>query len=153
MNEISTTSEMTARLKSTSHLVLFDGVCGLCNKFVQYVLNHDPHGRFHFASLQSNLAKEILSRHGRNAGLLKTVYLIEQPGSATEKLYSKSAAAIRVLSELEGPTRALRLFLLVPGPLRDIGYDLVAAIRYRVFGKSDTCPLPKASDRERFLGI
>jgi predicted DCC family thiol-disulfide oxidoreductase YuxK len=54
-------------------LILFDGVCGLCNKFVQYVLNHDPNGRFRFASLQSELAREILSRHGKDPALLKTV--------------------------------------------------------------------------------
>jgi predicted DCC family thiol-disulfide oxidoreductase YuxK len=103
--------------------------------------------------LQSNLAREILGRHGRDAQLLKTVYLIDQPGKPSEKLYTKSAAAIRVLSALQGPTSILGIFLLVPAPLRDVGYDIVAAVRYRIFGKSDTCPLPKPSDRERFLDI
>jgi len=154
MNETHQLSERTgARLAPVKALVLFDGVCGLCNKFVQFVLNHDSQGRFHFASLQSDLARELLARHGKNPELLKTVYLVINPGTSDEKLYSKSAAALRIFGELEGPTKALKVFLIVPAPLRNVGYDLVAAVRYKIFGKSDTCPLPKASDRARFLDV
>lgn len=134
-------------------LILFDGVCGLCNKFVQFVLSHDPQGHFTFASLQSNLAKEVLRRHGKNPETLKSVYLIKNRGEAGETLYCKSDAAIRVLSELQGPTKNLKIFLGLPAPIRDIGYDLVAAIRYKLFGRYDTCPLPNPAQRARFLDI
>jgi predicted DCC family thiol-disulfide oxidoreductase YuxK len=134
-------------------LILFDGVCGLCNKFVQYVLNHDPKGRFRFASLQSELAHEILGRHGKDPTLLKTIYLIRNPGRPDEKVFTKSAAALRIIGELNSAARGLKLFLAVPAPIRDLGYDLVAAVRYQVFGKHDVCPMPTAADRERFLDI
>ncbi len=153
MTETKQLTENAARLASVKALILFDGVCGLCNKFVQFVLNHDSQAKFHFASLQSDLAKEVLGRHGLDPTLLKTVYLIRNPGTADEEIYSKSAAALRIFGELEGPSKILKAFLIVPAPLRNVGYDLVAAVRYKIFGKSDTCPLPKASDRERFLDV
>jgi len=153
MNDTKSSSKHAEKLKSTESLILFDGVCGLCNKFVQYVLNHDPNGRFRFASLQSELAHEILGRHGKDPALLKTIYLIRNPGRPDEKVFTKSAAALRVIGELSGAASGLKLFLIVPAPLRDLGYDMVAAVRYQVFGKHDVCPMPTAADRERFLDI
>lgn len=153
MNETKSTSKNAEKLQSIESLILFDGVCGLCNKFVQYVLNHDPNGRFRFASLQSELAREILSRHGKDPALLKTVYLIRNPGRSDEQIFSKSAAALRIIGELNGAAKGLKLFLAVPAPLRDLGYDMVAAVRYQVFGKHDVCPMPTAADRDKFLDI
>ncbi len=140
-------------------LILFDGVCGLCNKFVQHVLKGDPtveggsKGHFVFASLQSNLAKEVLARHGKDSVSLKSVYLIKNLDSDNEKLYCKSEAALRVMAELSDWTKNLKFFLFVPTPLRDIGYDLVATVRYQIFGKHDSCPLPDPKDRDRFLDL
>jgi predicted DCC family thiol-disulfide oxidoreductase YuxK len=153
MNETTSPIKNAEKLLSTESLILFDGVCGLCNKFVQYVLNHDPKGRFRFASLQSELAHEILGRHGKDPTLLKTIYLIRNPGRPDEKVFTKSAAALRIIGELNSAARGLKLFLAVPAPMRDLGYDLVAAVRYQVFGKHDVCPMPTAADRERFLDI
>ena len=153
MNETTSPAKNAEKLQSTESLILFDGVCGLCNKFVQYVLNHDPTGQFRFASLQSELAHEILGRHGKDPTLLKTIYLIRNPGRSDEKVFTKSAAALRIIGELNGAARGLKLFLAVPAPVRDLGYDLVAAVRYQVFGKHDVCPMPTAADRERFLDI
>jgi len=153
MNETSNSTKKPAvNLASIRALILFDGVCGLCNKFVQYVLNHDPKAKFHFASLQSDLAREILSRHGKDPEMLKTVYLIVNPGTPGEKIYAKSNAALRIMGQLEGPARALRVFAFLP-LIPDLVYDLVAANRYQLFGKSDSCQLPRAEDRERFLDL
>ncbi|CAN5428784.1 DCC1-like thiol-disulfide oxidoreductase family protein [soil metagenome] len=153
MNDTKSSPKNADKLAATESLILFDGVCGLCNKFVQYVLNHDPDGRFRFASLQSDMAREILQRHGRDPALLKTIYLIRSPGRPNEQVFTKSAAALRIIGDLQGASKGLKLFLIVPAPLRDLGYDMVAAVRYKVFGKHDVCPMPTAADRERFLDI
>lgn len=132
-------------------IVLFDGVCGLCDHFVQIVLKNDPQGKFQFAPLQSSTAKNLLARHGKDPAKLSSVYLIQNQGSDKEKLFERSEAALRVLGALEGPIHWLRGFLFVPGPLRDLGYDLVAANRYKIFGKHESCRIPSPEERSRFI--
>lgn len=133
-------------------LLLYDGVCGLCNGFVQFVLRHDPQGHYRFCALQDPLAAGILARHGLNPTNLNTVCLVIHPFSPGERLLLRSDAALAVLTNLDGGwgflARALRL---VPRPLRDFGYGIVARIRYRTFGRLASCPLPTPEQRERFL--
>jgi len=112
---------------------LFDGVCDLCNKFVKFVLAHDTKGQFTFASLRSNVAQEVLSRHGQSPAP-KAIYLVKDRGRDGEKLYCKSEATLLVISEVEGTTKLGKLGLRIPAPLRDFSYDLVTSIRSKVFG-------------------
>ncbi len=133
-------------------IILYDGVCALCNWFVVSVLKHDARDRFRFASLQSGFAAKVLRRHGFNPQDLDTVYLIMDHGQPTERLVARSDAAVAVWKELGGVWRSVAILLeLLPRPLRNWGYNLIARSRYRIFGKYDSCPLPDPKYRHRFL--
>jgi len=127
-------------------LILFDGVCNLCNGAVNFVIDHDPNARFTFGALQSLEAKPILNRYGVAADYLDSLVLIEDG-----VLYQKSAAALRVARHLSGAWALLSAFLAVPAPLRDVVYDWIASNRYDWFGKRDSCRMPSPELQERFL--
>jgi predicted DCC family thiol-disulfide oxidoreductase YuxK len=134
-------------------IVLYDGVCGLCNRLTQFILKHDTHGRFLFASLQSDLAARLLKRHGRDAHDLDTVYLVieyEQPG---ERLLERSDAVLYIGTQLGGIWSVAKAGWLLPKILRDAVYKVVARNRYRVFGKYETCLLPEPKHRKKFLEV
>ncbi len=132
-------------------IILYDGVCALCHRLVRFVLARDPAGRFRFAALQSRLAREILTRHGRDARDLDTLYLVLAHGRAGERLLRKSDAALWVLHRLGGPWRAAAALRLLPTGVRDLGYDWLSRSRYRLFGRYDACALPDPGHRARFL--
>jgi predicted DCC family thiol-disulfide oxidoreductase YuxK len=139
-------------------ILLYDGVCGLCNRLVQFVLRRDPAGVFRFAALQSPLAARILARHGLDAHDLDTLYVVVNAEHADEILLPRSDAVIFMLRRLEGAGKSfwrMTAFLLqlVPRPVRDWGYGVVARARYRIFGRYDTCPLPTEDTRSRFLDL
>jgi len=127
-------------------LILFDGVCNLCNGAVNFVIDHDPAGRFTFGALQSDGATPILRRYGISAEHLDSVVLIENG-----VLYRKSAAALRIARHLTGAWPLLSAFLAVPAPFRDVVYDWIASHRYDWFGKRDSCRMPTPDLQERFL--
>lgn len=137
-----------------SPIFLYDGVCGLCNRMVQFILRHDAKEIFRFAALQSELAGGVLARHGENAADLDTVYVVVNGGSDSESLLKRSEAVIFVLRELGGvwPIAAwiLRCF---PGRVRDWLYGLMARYRYRVFGRYDVCARPEERVRQRFIDL
>jgi len=141
----------------TSHshpIILYDGVCGLCNRFVQFVLKHDARSRFRFATLQSDFAVCILQRHRAAPADLDTMYAVLEHGLPGERLTSRSEAVVVVLQNLGGMWTILAVALRVlPGWLRNWGYNLVARNRYRFFGKYDACPIPTERDRRKFLGL
>ena len=133
----------------TNPVLLYDGVCGLCNRLVQFVLKRDARGLFRFASLQSDFAAGILQQHGLDPNDLDTVYLVEAPG---ERPASRSDAVISVLRGLGGFWRVTAVLLrALPKGLRDWGYNVIARNRYRIFGKHDSCLLPEQKYRDRFL--
>jgi predicted DCC family thiol-disulfide oxidoreductase YuxK len=133
-------------------LILYDGVCGLCNRFVRFVLRHDAAGRFWFCALQDPLASRILASHGLDPANLGTFCLVNMPFSSSEQVLTRSNAAVGVLLELGGWWRSLgKVLHFVPRPIRDLGYRIVARVRYGIFGRLEACPLPNASQRERFL--
>jgi predicted DCC family thiol-disulfide oxidoreductase YuxK len=139
-------------------ILLYDGVCGLCNRLVQFVLRHDRNSLFRFVSLQSALAARILARHGADPHDLDTVYVAidYDPARADpgERLLVRSEAVIFVLEQLRGIWTLLGFLMrIVPRPLRDWKYRLVARYRYRVFGRYETCPLPRREDCDRFLDL
>ena len=139
------------RLSGLAHLLLYDGVCGLCNRLVQFVLRHDRGDRFRFAALQSPLAGNLLRGYGRDASDLDTVYVIARHGEASAKLLWKGRAVLFVLGQLGGLWRLASVLRVLPRPLLDLGYDLIARRRYRWFGRYDACPLPTPATRAKFL--
>jgi predicted DCC family thiol-disulfide oxidoreductase YuxK len=135
-------------------IILYDGVCGLCNRLNRFVLRRDRQEIFRFASLQSQLAADILNRHSASPQALDTVYVVLNYGQQEERLLSRSEAVIFVLKQLGGVGRIAGYVLAcLPRPLRDWGYGLVARNRYRLFGRFDTCPLPCPNQRARFLDL
>jgi predicted DCC family thiol-disulfide oxidoreductase YuxK len=135
-------------------IILYDGVCALCNRFVQFVLKRDSQDRFRFASLQSNFAAPILRQYGAAPEDLDTMYVVLDHTQPGERLVSRSGAAVVILQELGGGWGTLALSLRVlPEWLRNWGYNLVARNRYRLFGKFDACPIPSEKDRGKFLGL
>ena len=134
-------------------ILLYDGVCGLCDRLTRFVLRHDRHRRFRFASLQSAFAAEALKKHGRNPDILETVYLLQHPGTPQERLLKKSAAMLAVFRTLGGAWSVVRALWLVPRPIRDWGYDVIARNRYRLFGKvsPESCEVLPEEYRERFI--
>lgn len=135
-------------------IILYDGVCGLCNRLVQFLLKHDRDGRLQFASLQSDFADKVLSRHGLNAKDLDTVHVVENYDQPDERVLQRSDAILRAGRELGGFWGASSsVAKVVPRPLRDLVYRFVATNRYRVFGKYDSCMLPDVNQRSRFLDV
>jgi predicted DCC family thiol-disulfide oxidoreductase YuxK len=135
------------------HLILYDGVCGLCNRGVGQILPRDPRGVFHFASLQSELARSLLRRYGRNPDLLDTIYVITGYNTESTELLSRGRAALFVIGRLETPWRFLRVFGVLPTLVLDAGYSLIARLRYRLFGKYDACRMPDSRYAGRFLDL
>ena len=139
---------------SPNPIILYDGVCGLCNRFVHFVLKRDSRDRFRFASLQSTFASAILTRYGTNPKDVDTIYALlnyQQPG---ERLAARSDAAIAILAELGDFWRGLGVGLaILPRGLLDWGYRLIARNRYRIFGKYDQCLLPEERYRHKFLDM
>lgn len=132
--------------ENTPPVLLFDGVCNLCNASVQWVLLRDRQQIFRFAALQSPAGRQILERHGLSGETLDTVVLADN-----EQIFTRSDAPLEVCRRLGGFWRCLYVFKLVPRPFRDAVYRFIAQNRYRWFGRSETCLLPKPEWRERFL--
>ena len=128
-------------------LVLFDGVCNLCNGFVQFVIRRDRPEKFRFASLQSPFAHQQLIQFGLDPELLHSVIVIEKG-----RIYQRSDAALRVARHLRGWWPVLTIFRIIPLRLRDAIYNWVASSRYRWFGRSDACMVPDPSLKSRFMG-
>ena len=135
-------------------IILYDGVCGLCNRLIQFVLKRDRNDRFRFAALQSEFAGDVLRRHGVNPALLDTVYLLLNYSQPDERLASRSDAGIQILAELGGVWRALAsVGQFLPRWIRDKTYNLIARNRYQIFGKFQTCQIPDEKYRSKFLDL
>ena len=126
-------------------VIFFDGVCGLCNRWIDFMLVHDRNRRFRFAALQGETARDWLKMAPDES--LSSVVLLDAQG-----IHRKSDAIWRMLVQLGGLWRFFGCLLrLVPRPVRNWGYDFVARHRYRWFGKKETCRLPTPDERTRFL--
>jgi predicted DCC family thiol-disulfide oxidoreductase YuxK len=135
------------------HLVLYDGICGLCNRLNNFVLPRDSRGVFDFASLQSAVARSALQRFGRNPEDLNTFYLVTNYRSESPALLSKAGAALFVMKELGAPWRWFGIFGVFPSALLDGVYDLIARYRYRLFGRYESCLMPSAEYKKRFIDL
>ena len=135
-------------------IMFYDGVCGLCNRLVQFLLKHDKNGRLRFASLQSDFAAKVLGRQGIDPKDLDTVNVVVNYDEPDERVLQRSDAVLRAGRELGGFWgTSSSIARIVPRALRDLTYRIVAQNRYRVFGKYDTCMLPDPNQRSRFLDI
>jgi len=130
-------------------VLLYDGVCGFCNKSVQMILDHDRRGEMRFAALQSGYGEAVVGRHPELRGVDSVVYVERTPGG--ERVHVRSDAALKVAAYLGGLWKVFLLARVVPRGLRDYFYDLFARNRYRFFGKYDACLLPPPEVRARFL--
>jgi predicted DCC family thiol-disulfide oxidoreductase YuxK len=131
-------------------LLLYDGVCGFCNKSVQTILAHDRRGTMKFAPLQSELGKSLLAKHDLQ-GIDALVFV--DRSQIPERVYVRSGSALKVAEYLGGWWKGFLIFTLVPRPIRDFFYNLFARYRYRFFGKYDSCMLPAPETRARFLDM
>lgn len=134
-------------------LVLYDGVCGLCNRLVSFLLRHDRRDQFRFAPLQSELAQTLLRRYCLDSNDFDTVVVLADFGQPAERALTRSQAALWAVSQLGGIWKLFAIAKLAPLFLRERLYRFIAHRRYRVFGKYDQCPLPKAEDRHKFLSV
>ncbi len=138
---------------NTKPIVLYDGVCGLCNRLTRFLLKHDHNDRLRFAPLQSDFASSILRKHNVSASDLDSVYVVTELGQATEHVLARSDAMVHLLSELGGVWGAAIIVKVIPRVVRDWVYNHVARNRYRVFGKYDACPVPNEKDRQKFIEL
>lgn len=136
----------TQSLSNHSRIVLFDGVCNLCNGFVQFIIKHDRAGKIKFSQLQSESGQRLLMPH---------TILIEKADSVVYirdgKVHLRSSAALYILRDLGGVWKITSVFFIVPKPVRDFIYDIIAKYRYRWFGKRESCMVPTTEVMQRFL--
>ena len=133
-------------------LVLYDGVCGLCNRLVAFLLRHDRRDQFRFAPLQSDFARTQLRRYGLDSADFDTIVALADFEQDSERALARSQAVLWVVTQVGGPWKFFAVAKLIPLRLRDALYRFIASRRYRIFGKYDQCPVPQASDRHKFLG-
>lgn len=127
-------------------IIFFDGVCNFCNSSVQFIIKRDSSDVFRFASLQSNAAKKLLSVELINQDNLQSLVMLD-----SQKIKTKSTAALNIIRNLNGLWPLLYVFILVPTFIRDACYDFIARNRYKWFGKKDQCMIPSSEQKEKFL--
>ena len=130
----------------TRKIILFDGICNLCNQSVQFIIEHDKNNQFLFASLQSEFGQKFLKENNLNSTQFDSVIFIEDGN-----FYTKSSAALRISKYLDGLISWLNIFMIIPKPLRDLVYSFIAKNRYRWFGKQESCWLPTPALKTKFL--
>jgi len=127
-------------------IILFDGVCNLCNHSVQFIIKNDHHALFSFASLQSEGAAHLLSEFNLSSNQLDSVIYLEG-----KKLYTESTAALKIAKHLKSPWKFAYVFIIVPTPLRNFFYKIIAKNRYKWFGKQNECMIPTPDMKKRFI--
>jgi predicted DCC family thiol-disulfide oxidoreductase YuxK len=131
---------------SKDYVLLFDGVCNLCNGLVRFIIKRDKAGKFKFASLQSEIGQSWLKRFGLVNVEYESFVMIRG-----DTYFTKSTAALKMLKELDGIWKTFYMFIIIPRPVLDFLYDLIAKSRYKIFGKRDECMIPTPEIKERFL--
>lgn len=129
-----------------SRIVLFDGVCNLCNHSVQFIIKRDSKSLFSFASLQSQFGQSQLSRFNIPIGLMESIVLIKNG-----RCYHRSDAVLEIARDLGGLWPLFYGFKIIPRFIRDLVYNLIAKNRYKVFGRQDHCMIPTPALKARFL--
>ena len=127
-------------------IVLFDGTCAFCERAVIFIATRDPGGHFRFGASQSPQAASLLAAHGLTRETARSMILIEHG-----RAYLRSSASLRIAARLTFPWSLLRVFLIVPPPIRDAVYRGVAAVRHRIAGPSNACEIPPPEIRARLI--
>ena len=127
-------------------VILFDGMCNFCSNSVQFIINRDPSSKFRFASLQSETGKNLIAKSKIDNKNLDSIVLFENG-----TYYIKSTAVLKIASKLNALWPLFYFFIVIPAPLRDYFYDIVAKNRYKWFGKKEECMVPNAEIKARFL--
>jgi predicted DCC family thiol-disulfide oxidoreductase YuxK len=143
--------EVLAALPDRAVLVLYDGVCAMCNGIVRFLLARDPDDRFRFLALQSELGREVVRARGGDPDEVSTLYVVTAPGRPGEKVLVRGRAGIRAMTSAGGAWRLLDALRVLPTFLLDAGYRLIARHRYRIAGRLDACPVPPTEHRHKFL--
>jgi predicted DCC family thiol-disulfide oxidoreductase YuxK len=133
--------------ETVQNVILFDGVCNLCNGAVNFIIDHDPKGKFNFAALQSNYGQAELKKLGYKTDEFDSLVLLTKG-----EVFVKSTAALKIANQLSGIYSILHLFIILPASLRDWVYDIIAKNRYKWFGKRDSCRMPTPELKQRFMG-
>ncbi len=134
-------------MENINKIILFDGVCNLCNGAVQFIIKHDDKDIFRFAALQSEVGKKLISERGIDTENVDSIILIE-PGVA---YYTKAEAALEIGTELKGYRTLSKVLGLIPNRLSNIVYDFIAKNRYKWYGKKDNCMIPTPELKAKFL--
>ena len=128
------------------HVILFDGVCNLCDSAVNFIIDHDKKGVFKFAALQSPYGRQTLEKLGLNTHEFNSMVLI-----SNERVYQKSTAALKIAKKLNGLWPLLYIFMIIPAFIRHAFYDVIAKNRYKWWGRKDRCKIPTPELKQRFL--
>ncbi|MBT8245907.1 MAG: DUF393 domain-containing protein [Winogradskyella sp.] len=139
---------MIVNVPKNKQLILFDGVCNLCNSSVLYVIKRDKKDTFLFAPLQSKIGEQIIEDFNVDTSKTDSILLYNP---LTHKIYSKSTAALRVSKSLTFPVKVLSVFSIIPAFIRNWVYDFIAKNRYRWYGKKDACMIPTPELKAKFL--
>lgn len=131
---------------SSSPIILFDGICNLCNRSVQFIIKHDKEKVYRFAAFQSKAGQKLLQQYNLPLKQYSSFLLIEN-----NKAYSQSTAALKVAKNLSGLVKLAVVFNIVPAGIRNIVYNFVARNRYQWFGKKESCMIPTQELKARFL--
>ena len=151
MSDVTGSPAQVPSVKEGAHLVLYDGVCGLCSRLLQFLLKHDQRAVFTFASLQSPIGRAMVERCGGNPQELTSFYVLANYRTDHARMFSRSGAALFVAGELAWPWKGAVLMRVLPSAILDCVYDVVARSRYRVFGRHERCLTPRPEFRSRFL--
>ncbi|MCH8034234.1 MAG: thiol-disulfide oxidoreductase DCC family protein [Bacteroidetes bacterium] len=128
------------------HIILFDGVCNFCNFWVNFIMNRDKNDIYKFAAMQSESGQKLLQEYKLNVSDFDSFVLI-----VNDKHFTKSTAALKISKNLRSVVKLLYPLIILPGPIRDFFYDLIAKNRYKFFGKRDFCRIPTEEERDKFL--
>jgi predicted DCC family thiol-disulfide oxidoreductase YuxK len=127
-------------------IILFDGVCNLCNGAINFIIARDPKDRYRFAALESDIGQELLKRHEIDSETIDSIVLIRD-----NEAFTKAGAALRIAGGMSGAWPALGVFRIIPRFIADAVYDLIARNRYRWFGKKESCMIPTPELKRKFL--
>ncbi|ANH60830.1 thiol-disulfide oxidoreductase DCC family protein [Dokdonia donghaensis] len=130
----------------TKKIILFDGVCNLCNGAITFIIQRDKKDIFRYAPLQSEIGKELAEKHHIDLNKVDSIILVTE-----DKAYAKSTAALRIAKQLSAGWPLLVVFLILPRFLRDGVYDFIARNRYKWFGKKEACMIPTPELKSKFL--
>lgn len=138
-------------MRPGDYILLYDGLCGLCNGAVRFILKYDKKKTMRFASLQSDFARGILNRHPQ-LEKIDSLVLLESAGTPVETLFVQSTSVLKIAEYLGGVWTIGSLFRFFPKNFSDAAYDYIARHRHSLFGRYNVCPLPAPETRSRFLG-